>query len=86
MKKVEMDTDMVSTPGPMTKNPYQNSSPVRAMEPHMDSEMGANHTGASRVPGAGINFGRVGNKPDHSNAVPRDAVASRNASAPNPKI
>jgi hypothetical protein len=82
MKKQIIDTDAVATPGPMTKNPYANSAPVRAMEPHVDSAMGMNHMEASRVHGAGIVFGKVGNKPDHSNSVPRGPVGSRNAMAP----
>lgn len=86
MKSYTIDTDAVRTPGPMTKNPYSNSDPIRAFEPHVDSAMGmgqhpiaTNHLSASRVHGAGIQFGRVGNKPDHSNSFSRGAIGTRNA-------
>jgi len=77
MKKQIIDTDAVATPGPMTKNPYQNSTPMRGLETHVEGSMGMNHMEASRVHGAGIAFGKVGNKPDHSNAVPRGSIGTR---------
>jgi hypothetical protein len=89
MKPMLIDTDAVRTPGPMTKNPYQNSDPIRAFEPHTDSAMGmgahpmaANHMDATRVHGAGIAFGKVGNKPDLSNSVPRGSIGTRSGMNP----
>lgn len=80
MKSINIDTDSVRTPGPMTKNPYQNSEPIRGFSPHIEgTPMAANHMGASRVHGAGVQFGRVGNKPDHSNEVPRGSIGTRTA-------
>jgi hypothetical protein len=82
MKSYTIDTDVVRTPGPMTKNPYQNSDPIRAFEPHTDTPTGMNHMEATRVHGAGIAFGKVGNKPDHSNAVPRGSIGTRIGTTP----
>jgi hypothetical protein len=82
MKSITIDTDAVRTPGPMTKNPYQNSTPVRGLETHVEGAMGANHMEASRVHGAGIVFGKVGNKPDQSNSVPRGSIGTRNGINP----
>ena len=47
MKKQIIDTDAVATPGPMTKNPYQNSTPMRGLETHVEGSMGMNHMEAS---------------------------------------